>query len=144
MVKTNSLWTRVIKQKYLLGETITDWIRNPRKSHLGGSVIWKAIVKSFHLIETNLAWDVGNGESVLIGRDPWMGSNLQHRLPNDVIDALGQRGITSLNHLAVPRPDEPWFQYWRRATSLGLGERETGFMEHYLRELDRANILLTE
>ena len=144
MVKTDSLWTRVIKQKYLFGESITDWIRNPRKSHLGGSVIWKAIVKSFHLIETNLAWDVGNGESLLIGRDPWMGSNLQHRLPNDVIDALGQRGITSLNHLAVPRLDEQWRQSWRRATSLGLGERETGIMEHYLRELDRANILLTE
>ena len=88
-MKSSSLWTRVIKQKYLIGVNITDWIRNPRKAHTGGSVIWKAIVKSFHLIESNLAWDVGNGEKVLIGRDPWLGSTHQHILPNDVVEALG-------------------------------------------------------
>ena len=89
LVKSSSLWTRVIKQKYLTRLNITDWIRNPRKSHTGGSVIWKAIVKSFHLIESNLAWDVGNGERVLIGRDPWLGCIEQHILPLEVIEALG-------------------------------------------------------
>ena len=74
LVKTSSLWTRVIKQKYIPSESLLDWIIKPRKTHSGGSVIWKAIVKSFSLIENNLAWDVGNGESVLIGRDPWLGS----------------------------------------------------------------------
>ena len=73
MLKTSSLWTRVIKQKYLHGVTLAEWIRVPRKLHIGGSVIWKAIVKSFHLIENNLAWDIGNGKNVLIGRDPWVG-----------------------------------------------------------------------
>ena len=39
LVKTTSLWTRVIKQKYLPEESIEAWIRNPRKSHSGGSMI---------------------------------------------------------------------------------------------------------
>ena len=73
-------------------------------------MIWKAIVNSFDLIENNLAWDVGNGESVLIGRDPWMGSIQQHLLPPDVIVPLGQQGVVTLNHLAVPRVNEPWTQ----------------------------------
>ena len=106
-------------------------------------MIWKAIVKSFHLIERNLAWDVGNGEKVLIGRDSWLGSTHQHILPNDVVEALGRNGFTTLNHLADPRPAEPWNQHWRRAFSLGLGALETIYMERYIRELARANILLT-
>ena len=110
LVKSSSLWMRVIIQKYLPGERLVDWIRNPRKSHTGGSVIWKVIVKSFNLIENNLAWDVGNGESVLIGRDPWLGCTQQHLLPLHVIEALSHVGITTLNHLAVPRPAEPWIQ----------------------------------
>ena len=107
-------------------------------------MIWKAIVKSFHLIENNLVWDVGNGESVLIGRDPWPGSTQQHLLPIDVIEVLVHRGITTLNHLADPRPAEPWTQFWRRANSLGLGDWATGYLEIYLREPDPANIILSE
>ena len=57
-----------------------------------------------------MAWDVGNGENVLIGRDPWLGSTQQHLLPIDVIEALGHIGITTLNLLVVPRPDESWTQ----------------------------------
>ena len=110
LVKTSSLWTRVIKKKYIPHESLIDWIRNPRKTHTGGSVIWKAIVNSFSLIENNLAWDVGNGENFLISRDPWMGSSQQHLIPPDVIEELGHVGITSLNQLAIPRPDEPWSQ----------------------------------
>ena len=107
-------------------------------------MIWKAIVKSFRLIEDNLAWDVGNGESVLIGRDPWLGSTQQHLLPNDIIVELGHRGITTLNQLADPRPAEPWVQCWRRENSLGLRDRETVFVETYIRELVRAHIILSD
>ena len=107
-------------------------------------MIWKAIVNSFDLIKNNLAWDVGNGESVLIGRDPWMGNFQQHLLPPDVIELLGLQGLVTINPLAVPRLNEPWNQLWRRADSFGLGVRETVIMEQYLWELVRANIILSD
>ena len=143
-MKSSSLWSRVLKQKYIFGESLLEWIRNPRKSHVGGSVIWKAIVTSFGLIENHLAWDVGNGESVMIGRDPWMGSFQQHLLPPDVIDQLGLQGVISLNQLAVPRINEPWIQIWKRVVSFELGARETVILDHYIRELVRANIILSD
>ena len=143
-MKSSSLWSWVLKQKYIFGESLLEWIRNPRKSHVGGSVIWKAIVTSFDLIENHLAWDVGNGESVLIGRDPWMGSIQQHLLPPDVIDQLGLQGVFMLNHLAVPGNNVPWIQVWKRAVSFELGARETEFLDHYIHELVRANIILSD
>ena len=49
IIKMVSLWTQVIAQKYIFPDSIEDWIRNPRKTHGGGSVIWKAVVNSFHI-----------------------------------------------------------------------------------------------
>jgi len=144
LLKTDSLWSRVIKQKYLAEEGIEDWIRNPRKSHVGGSMIWKAVVKSFQLIESKLAWNVGNGQKLLVGRDPWMGCTYDHTLPGFVVEALRRRGIVSLSQLAVPRPDGLWFQRWRRADSLGLSDQEKDYVEAYIRNLVQSNIMLND
>jgi len=144
LLKTNSLWSRVIKQKYLAEESIEDWMRNPRKTHMGGSMMWKAVVIAFPLIESKLAWNVGNGQKLLIGRDPWMGCTQNHTLPDDVIEALRRRGIVSLCQLAVPRPDGVWHQSWRRADSLGLADQEKVYVEAYIRSLIQSNIVLNE
>lgn len=125
-------------------ESIEDWIRKPRKSHSGGSMIWKAVVKSFHLIESKLVWNVGNGEKLLVGRDPWMGCTQEHLLPGYVVEALRRRGIFTLNQLAAPRPEEMWFQTWRRANTLGLQEQEKVFMEVYIRNLELSNLVLID
>ena len=64
----------MISQKCIAPLSILDWIRNPRKSFAGGSVIWKALVKSFHILETNLVWNVGSGRKLRVGEDLWMGN----------------------------------------------------------------------
>ena len=96
------------QQKYFPHESIEDWIRRPRNTHTRGSIIWKAVVKSFSLIESNLSWDVGNGEKVLVGKDPWLGSEQLHVFPEEVINSLALRGISTLNQLADERPVDPW------------------------------------
>ena len=60
-------------EKYIAPDSIMDWIRDPLKCHRGGSVIWKAMNKSFVVIGENLVWKIGNGRRVLVGEDPWMG-----------------------------------------------------------------------
>ena len=70
LISTTSLWTKVIMQKYITPSTLIEWIRNTEKSCRGGSIFWKAIIKSFSLIGDNLAWRVGNGASVRVGLDP--------------------------------------------------------------------------
>lgn len=120
LINSNSFGTQVISQKYLAHLSIEDWIRNRRKSHVGGSVIWKAIVKSFPLLESNLAWRVGNGQKLRIGQDPWIGCEQQHLLPAHITEQLGQSGVLTLCHLAAPVQDVVGFQKWRRAYSLGF------------------------
>ena len=61
LIYSESLWTQFIIHKYLSLETVEEWIQNPRKTHAGGSVIWKVVVKYFELIRSNSrgTWKMG-------------------------------------------------------------------------------------
>ena len=54
LIHSKNLWTKVMIEKYIAPDSVVDWIRSPQKGHKGGSVIWKAVNKSFVVIEENL------------------------------------------------------------------------------------------
>ena len=70
LISTTILWTEVILQKYITQSTLIDWVRNTEKNCRGGSIFWKAIIKSFSLIGDSLVWRVGYGASVRLGLEP--------------------------------------------------------------------------
>ena len=69
----DNLWTFVMIKKYIEPLSLEDWILRPDKSHVGGSIFWKAVIKSFDVIHGGLAWSVENGRKLRIGEDPWDG-----------------------------------------------------------------------
>jgi hypothetical protein len=56
----NSLWTKAVFKKYIELDTLESWIRRNKKTLKGASSIWKAVIKSFPVIEGGVAWKVGN------------------------------------------------------------------------------------
>jgi len=56
--------------KHIFPLSIEDWIRTSNKLHSNVSIIWKAMLTSFQLIEDGLAWRSGNGGQVRIGMNP--------------------------------------------------------------------------
>ena len=102
------MWSKVIIQKYIAPDSIDDWIRSPGKSHIGGSVIWKVVVLSFGVIESNLAWHVGNDRKLRVGEDSWVSCSQKHRLSGHTVEALRQRGLVYLSQLAAPVQENPW------------------------------------
>lgn len=68
-----NLWLIVVKRKYIDPIPSEDWIRKPDKKKGNASVVWKATIDSFNIIEQGLSWQIGNGEQVRIGKDPWVG-----------------------------------------------------------------------
>jgi hypothetical protein len=61
LIKTNSLWTQVVHQKYIAPLSILEWIHIPSKTSSGASIIWKALIKAFDLVGNGLVWRVGSG-----------------------------------------------------------------------------------
>ena len=97
-----------------------DWIRNPGKTHTGGSIIWKAVVKSFGIIEAKLAWQIGNGRKLRVGEDPWVVCNQEHILWDGTVRALRLRSIFFLYQLSAPIQEYRWEHTWIEAIDLVL------------------------
>ena len=144
LIHLESIWMQVIIHKYLAPKMVEEWIRNPKKTHAGGSVIWKAVVKSFNLIGPNLAWNVGNGRCVWIGVDPWVGCTQKHILPAHTVASLRERNIIYLHQLAILGLQDIWVRSWRQASFLDLDEQDGGELACYIGELNRSLLQLRD
>eukprot|EP00253_Pinus_taeda_P015079 PITA_15079 len=56
LITSENLWTRVVKRKYIDPMPLEEWIKNTNKKGRHFSVIWKATVEAFKIIEQGLAW----------------------------------------------------------------------------------------
>jgi len=123
LIKMENLWTRVVKRKYIDPTPLEEWIRNPVKNKKNVSVIWKATVESFKVIEQGLAWKIGNGRNLKIGKDPWVGCNENYALSPGLIRHLENKGILSLNQVEKVGHSTMWGQAWKNGEDLELEQR---------------------
>jgi hypothetical protein len=144
ILNSTSLWTKVVVQKYIEPIPVEIWLRSQQKSIKGASVIWKAIINAFPIIENGLAWKIGNDQRFRLGKDPWPGSEGQHLLSDQLIQHLHTLGIVSLNNLADPRLTTLWSQGWKEANRLGLSEDDTIELERYINFLNISQIRLRD
>jgi hypothetical protein len=140
----SSLWMQVFTQKYIIPDSVEDWIRSPNKSSHHCSIIWKAMISSFSVVWDSLAWRVGKGNHLRIGADPWPGSGNSHILPEELINQLHRKGIFFLSHLSDPLSTTIWNQGWRSDLSLGLNGASANLLETYISSLRRGHIRLSD
>ena len=65
-----SLWSTIVKDKYMRRLPLDLWIREVPKAYPTSSAIWRSLQNSFLLIQRDLRWQVGRGISIHIGLDP--------------------------------------------------------------------------
>ena len=99
-------------EKYIAPDSVEEWIKKNNKCHRGGSVIWKAVVKTFDVIEDSLAWNIGNGRRMRVGVDPWASCNRLFILSVILVESLRQHDVIYLFQLDSPIPENRWSQYW--------------------------------
>jgi hypothetical protein len=120
LITTDSLWTQVVTHKYIKPGSVGDWIRRENKNIPNCSIIWKVVIKSFHVIGDGLAWKIGRGDKLRIGSDPWPGSGLAHSLSQELQDHLHTQGLYKLNQIVDPGSTNIWHQGWHSVETLGL------------------------
>ena len=59
-----------MRWKYINEITIEDWLRVDMKSIKGASNVWKYLVKALLLVGKWIAWEIGSGIKVRVGKDP--------------------------------------------------------------------------
>eukprot|EP00253_Pinus_taeda_P029650 PITA_29650 len=144
LIKLDNLWTRVLKRKYIDPVPLEDWIRNPVKSKQHASVIWKATVDSFKVIEQGLAWKIGNGRNLKIGKDPWIGCNENYALSLGLIRHLEDKNILTLDQVEKVGHSSIWCQAWKDGEDLQLDQRWWNEWYSFTQELARSNVRLKD
>eukprot|EP00253_Pinus_taeda_P018177 PITA_18177 len=144
IIKMENLWTKVIKRKYIDPTPLEEWIRNPAKKEKNASVVWKAIVEAFKVIEQALAWQIGNGENLRIGKDPWVGCNGNFALSPGLIRHLESKGILHLRQIEKIGFSSIWGQAWKSGEELGLHPASWNEWKVYTEELSRSNVRIRD
>eukprot|EP00253_Pinus_taeda_P029860 PITA_29860 len=144
IISTENLWTRVVKRKYIDPMTLEDWIRDPNKKGRNISVIWKATSEAFKVIEQGFSWQVGNGENVKIGRDPWVGCNDRYALPQGLIRHLETKGFFNLHQIEKIGHSSIWGQAWKSGEDLDLDPVWWDDWNNSTQELVRSNIRIKD
>eukprot|EP00253_Pinus_taeda_P036521 PITA_36521 len=121
-----------------------DWIRNLVKSKQHASVIWNAIVDSFKVIEQGLAWKIGNGRNLKIGKDPWIGCNENYALSPGLIRHLEDKNILTLDQVEKVGHSSIWCQAWKDGEDLQLDQRWWDEWYSFTQELARSNVRLKD
>eukprot|EP00253_Pinus_taeda_P030159 PITA_30159 len=144
LITMENLWTRVVKRKYIDPIPLEDWIRSQNKKKKNVSTIWKATVEAFSVIEQGLAWKVGDGRHIRIGRDPWVGCNEDFSLSPGLLRHLDSKGITTLNQVEKVGQSTIWGQAWKDDVDLGIHVRWKAEWEVFIKELQRSNVRIKD
>lgn len=144
LVTMENIWTKVVKRKYIDPAPLEDWIQSQDKKTKNISVIWKATVEAFSVIEQGLAWKVGDGRHIRIGRDPWVGCNEAFALSPGFLRHLDSKGITTLNQVEKVGHSTIWGQAWKNDEDLGINIRWKNEWASYIQELHRSNVRLKD
>ena len=123
---------------------ITNWIRIPNKSFKNGSIRWKSMVLAFPLIGTWIAWEIGNGKSIRIGLDPWVGAGEDYRLPQTVLNKLGEQRCYKLADAKVQIPNYTSRTRWKEANEFQLEGEEAECWQDYIKLLETNCVCLEE
>lgn len=99
LLTSDSLWSRVAQAKYIRPAHLMDWFRQHQEPGHNISNIWKGVLRSLPLLREGITWRIKSGQSVRIGKDPWVGCVNIHRLSEGLIRHLHSRGITHINQI---------------------------------------------
>eukprot|EP00253_Pinus_taeda_P007836 PITA_07836 len=144
LISSENLWTRVVKRKYIDPMPLENWIRDPNKKGRNISVIWKATTETFKVIEQGLSWQVGSGENVKIGRDPWVGCNDRYALSPGLIRHLDSKGIFHLHQIEKIGHSSIWGQAWKTGEDLDLNPVWWDEWQIFIQELSRSNVRIKD
>lgn len=97
------LWRLTIGNKYFKKISTTHWLWNHQPGFLQVSVIWSSIYSSFDLIGLWLKWNIGNGDELFVGVDPYMDDGGDYRLPDVFIKDLQERQVSVLSQIFLDR-----------------------------------------
>eukprot|EP00253_Pinus_taeda_P036400 PITA_36400 len=87
---------------------------------------------------------VGNGENVRIGRDPWVGCNELFALSPGLLRHLDSKGIVHLYQVEKIGQSTIWGQAWKSGEDLKISPLWWNEWQIFIQELERSNVRIRD
>jgi len=129
----NTLWCQVLIDKYLGNLSAMEWLRQENYQSANSSIIWRGFIEVARWIKLKIAWQVGNGKSVLVGTDQVVSGGLSSTLSESLINHLNGHGYTTLDHFCSMTPIRG--DYWFSSAYLGLVGSDAQEWQNYIHVL---------
>jgi hypothetical protein len=114
------IWHRVILDKYLYQNSVTNWLRNKSFRKNGMSRIWSGLTKVLFFILHGLSWIAKNGLSINLGKDRIMGMGDLSFLSRNLLSELKDHNILTLAQVKKHSGDQSLFSSSLSSTDLDL------------------------
>ena len=82
---------------------------------------------SFPIIKRWLTWEIGSGNHVVLGRDPFIGRNSNYKLSTPLIQVLNSSNIYTIAQSYVPDVSGT-FQSWLKSNQIGFSDEHKTFV----------------
>ena len=111
VLHSDGLWHKVLCTKYMKNLSVADWLRGNDFNSRGVSLIWRDFLQSLPWLGRCLSWLVGNGNDIILGIDPIVGSQATYLLPLELREYLAVLDIVTLSqaHNTQPNAQHYWF-----------------------------------
>lgn len=87
-----SIWSRVIRAKYMDNQDMTFWYRQRQIGSSNGSAIWRGFHRMEPFFRKNLIWKFHFGSKLMIGIDDFAGAEEKIIFFTELLRALHNRG----------------------------------------------------
>jgi len=136
-----NIWSRTLHEKYMKGKPLEVWIHEHSRSVGNPSVIWKGFMELLPSLTPDLVWKIGSGSFVHLGTNNFVGADESHILSRNLINALQNKGYSTLDHVWHYQVQGPC---WLSARYLRLEEPLAREWNGYTLALSRLGICLID
>lgn len=105
-------------------------------------MVWKALMTSYPHIFNWLAWKVGDGRQVILGKDPFIGGDKVYKFSSELRQALAVREFTYLHDVKNNLYSQLHQNFWMTTTGLGIRDALTEEWSYYIKELNLNKVRL--
>jgi len=131
-----SIWSRVIRAKYMSNQDMTFWIRQRQIGSSNGSMIWRGFQKMEPFFRKNLIWKFQTGSKIMIGIDDFAGAEEFFFFQYPAVESITQQGSFSMgqHHPKMGRSSPNMENRLRNTTRWHTGNPMEFHHSIYLRE----------
>ena len=133
------VWSRLMRKKYMKGVKVTKWLRKEMEGYSIASLLWRNLITASPIIKGWLAWEVGSGNQIHVGMDPFIGGGSFYKLSDPLLYRLHQTGHYTLAHVK-----RSYGRKWLTAEDIHLQNREAEEWSGFVAGLEQNAISLKD